>query len=132
MTMGDSCWLFAAGAVVVAVVVAANAGARAEFMEGNDLYDACTSPDSKLVCLGYVMAIADATQAPAAVKRSPMCPGLEVMAEQVVDVVTRYLAAHPEKRHLSAPCWSRTPSPRHIRAHEAERRPPAVVRTNRI
>ena len=103
MTMGDSCRLFAAGAVVVAVVVAANAGARAEFMEGNDLYDACTSPDSKLVCLGYVMAIADAVQAPAAVKRSPMCPGSEVMAEQVVDVVTRYLAAHPEKRHLSAP-----------------------------
>jgi hypothetical protein len=103
MTIGDSCRLFAAGVVVVAVVVAANAGARAEFMEGNDLYDACTGPDSKLVCLNYVMAIADAAQAPAAVKRSPMCPGSEVVAEQVVDVVTRYLAAHPEKRHLSAP-----------------------------
>jgi hypothetical protein len=71
-------------------------------MEGTDLYDACTDPDSKLVCLGYVMAIADAARAPAAVKGSPMCGSENVTAEQVVDVVTRYLAAHSEKRHLSA------------------------------
>ena len=90
--------LFAAMALM-----AVNAGARADFMEGNDLYDACTGPDdSKLVCLGYVMGIADAPQAPAAVKRSPMCVSEDVTAEHVVDVVKRYLAAHPEKRHLPA------------------------------
>jgi hypothetical protein len=63
--------LLAAGVVLMAVM-AASAGARADFTEGNDLYDACTGPDSKLVCLGYVMAIADAVRAPAGVK-APRC-----------------------------------------------------------
>jgi hypothetical protein len=58
--------LFAAGAVVAAVM-AASAGARADYRDGNRLYADCTSPDTQLFCIGYVMAIADAARAPNAV-----------------------------------------------------------------
>jgi hypothetical protein len=95
--------LFAAGAVVAAVM-AASAGARADYRDGNRLYADCTSPDTQLFCIGYVMAIADAARAPNAVGEAgfTVCGLEDVTVKQLLDVTTRYLSAHPEERHLSA------------------------------
>src|SRR5262249_15835262 len=99
------CRLFGAGAVVVAVI-SVSAGARADYRDGNQLYAECrSSPEAKqLLCLGYVMAIAGAASAPNAVGADGfMVCGLEdVTVKQLLDVVIRYLSAHPEERPLSA------------------------------
>jgi hypothetical protein len=93
--------LFAAGAVVAAVM-AGSAGARADFRDGNQLYAECP-PESgyRLFCQGYIAAITDAARH-APVAGHKVCGSADVTLGQMVDVVRRYLEAHPELRHFPA------------------------------
>ena len=96
--------LFAAGAVLMAVM-AASAEARAEFSDGNDLFDRCAEPygsAGKTYCIAYINAITDALYEGAAIGGLRACFTEHVGAEQVEDIGERFLAAHPEKRHLGA------------------------------
>jgi hypothetical protein len=71
-------------------------------MTGNEL-DAYCAPGSvtQLYCDGYVAAIADAMKH-SPVNREMDCGPPEVTLQQIVDIVRRFLAAHPEDRHFSA------------------------------
>jgi hypothetical protein len=96
--------LFAASVMLVAMT-AASAGAKADFRDGNELYAECTGDNSKqLICIGYVMAIADAARAPNAVGASgfTVCELDDVTVKQMFGVVTQYLSAHSEKRPHAA------------------------------
>jgi Rap1a immunity proteins len=73
------------------------------FLNGNQLYERCNNAMGKLTCLGYVVGIADAILADGAVSGWKACiPVDKVSAGQLFNVVTQYLASHPEVRFLSA------------------------------
>jgi hypothetical protein len=105
--------LFAAGAVVVAVV-AVSVGARADFRTGNELYADCTSSDGtdRIFCQGYIAAIVDAARlrapggglGPGVAGGYRMCITASAggTLQQMVDIVVKFLTAHPEERHLPA------------------------------
>ena len=71
-------------------------------MIGNELDEYC-APGSvtQLYCDGYVAAIADVMKH-SPVNREMDCGPPEVTLQQIVDIVRRFLAAHPEDRHFSA------------------------------
>jgi Rap1a immunity proteins len=89
--------------VLVAFIVLTPA--RAEdavpmFMTGNLLYATCTSGNTS-ICEGYIIGVADTLAgyyAKGQVCFSP--PG--VTADQVRDVVVRYIASNPAQRHFGA------------------------------
>ena len=89
----------------VIMVVSVNAArlAMAEFQDGNVLYGACFSQSSyeQGICLGFIQGIADAL-AGNAINGFTACLPAHVTAGQARDVVTRFLASHPETRHLAA------------------------------
>lgn len=77
--------------------------AWADFMDGNKLYSACidkTDFTSHVLCAGYLEAIAD-TVAGKANTYGTACFAENVTGNQVVDVVIKWLEAHPEARHYS-------------------------------
>jgi hypothetical protein len=95
-------------AAVVAAVMLVSAGGRANFRDGNELYSDCTSSNyqDRVLCYGYVMAIADASgggpRAVGSVFGFRQCGLDRVSAEQMTDIVVRYLVAHPERRDFGA------------------------------
>jgi len=93
--------LFAAGVALMAVM-AASTGARSQVMDGNKLYDNCSSsrPEANLFCRAYVAGIYDATleQGYIGVK---VCAAEGVTVGELEDLVSQYLAAHSAERHLS-------------------------------
>jgi hypothetical protein len=103
-------WLFAAVAVIAAVM-SVSAAARADYVTGNELYADCTAPDGENArsgfCQGYIAAIADVARQTSQVPTLGVlgeveCADKNVTLKQMFDVVTRYLAAYPETRHLAA------------------------------
>ena len=72
--------------------------AHAQFFTGNDLHERINSElvSSRSLALGYVGGVLDAFLG------SDICPPQQVQLGQALDVVKRWLAANPDKRHLSA------------------------------
>lgn len=108
--------LFTAGSVAAAaMVVSPEATPPPEFVTGNDIYAKCTSnvtfPAAKSAdhafCGAYVVAIFDTLSEGNKINGwSVPCPpqqGESVTPQKMVDVVTRYLGAHPETRQYGAP-----------------------------
>jgi hypothetical protein len=101
--------LFAAGAVIAAVI-AASAAARADFRVGSQLLQECTSlsPAAHVFCIGYVAAIFDASK-----KRPKDLPGTSLLGfvhcaqksvtnEQQTDAVVQFLRTHTEHQNYGA------------------------------
>ena len=77
--------------------------AWADFLNGNTLYDLCTSEVyyEKGICGGYVMAISDIlTSSP--LYGQEACIPTEATAGQVRDVVEQWLSQNPQERHYSS------------------------------
>jgi hypothetical protein len=99
--------LFAVSAVVA--VIAICAGAKADFLSGNDLYKACTSADEvssstqfgREACRGFVAAIGDTARANP-IEGVMWCPGGQIPLSQTVDIVVQFLRTNPAVRHLGA------------------------------
>jgi len=96
--------LFAVGAVVVAAMAVGAQGRAAQgvftqfrSISGNQLYEQCRVRSA--FCYGYVEGISDGTYR---LPNYELCFPEGVTAKQLVDVVTRYLAAHPETWHIEA------------------------------
>ena len=89
-------------AAAVVAVTSVSTSALADFRTGNDLYTECSvgTDDAQwwrqMLCDGYVMGIADANNGITVCESDGMTVG------QFVEVVKRYLAAHPESRHRRA------------------------------
>jgi hypothetical protein len=94
--------LFAASAVVAAVM-AASAGAPADYRDGGRLYADCLpeEADWTLFCQAYIAAIADAARYDP-VNGDKVCVPADVKLGELVDIVSRSLEAHPENRHFGA------------------------------
>lgn len=82
---------------------------RLQNMSGNDLYRYCTvksaeplALSSAMVCLGYLTAILDVLSSGAPVAGKRACVPASAEEDQVVDITTGYIRAHPEIRHLAA------------------------------
>jgi Rap1a immunity proteins len=80
--------------------IATHAYSFAVFMDGNALLRSCSAPRGDIYqgeCLGYIQGVVDAGSA-----NSRICPSVNIELQQLVDIVIRYLKAHPENRHLAA------------------------------
>jgi hypothetical protein len=109
--------LFTAGSVAAAAMaVSPEAAPPPEFVTGNDIYAECTSKVTSptapsavdhAFCGAYVVAIFDTLSEGNKINGwSAPCPprqGNGVTLQKMVDVVTRYLGAHPETRQFGAP-----------------------------
>jgi hypothetical protein len=98
-------------ALVLGVAILAMHGeARAQqWLTGNDLLGYCTDASTRAYCMYYVEGVWDAISnaqgigtLPSRGKGCISFPTVGVNSGQVVDVVTRWLQAHPEVRHLAA------------------------------
>lgn len=74
---------------------------------GSDIYDFCRNDDNRYssgMCLGFIEGVSDTTQALQIEDNACyfLFPAGPVRADQLVDIVRRYLADHPEKRQLNA------------------------------
>jgi hypothetical protein len=80
--------------------------AKAERMSGNFLLEQCAAPisESRLMCTSYILGYVDATVMwNANASGIPICiPSEEVIARQIVDVVVKWLKAHPQDRDRAA------------------------------
>jgi hypothetical protein len=101
----------AIGAVVLGLLVPGMA--LAENSDGNWLYRYCSSPTGDIsyaqqvaLCVGFVQGVAETLVATKQLGQSTApvpCYGEgSVTAGQLKDVVTKYLAGHPEVRHYDA------------------------------
>jgi Rap1a immunity proteins len=70
------------------------------YLNGNTLYAKCTgTADDQLVCLGYVMGVADGMSSN---NQKVICVPHTVTNFQVRDVAAKFLRDHPEWRHFLA------------------------------
>lgn len=94
--------LLTAGALMIAVM-AVGAGARADrFVDGNRLYELCRpNSRSSSFCGDFVMGVANALMV-GRVGHWTACIPNGVTDDQVIDVATRYLDAHPAERPHAA------------------------------
>ncbi|MBF9150734.1 Rap1a/Tai family immunity protein [Novosphingobium jiangmenense] len=78
----------------LAAVVLLPSPARAEWMSGEQLQEACSAkaPVDRAMCLSYVIGVLDGFRS---AERPPKVPD-DVSAGQVRDVVAQYLAGHDE------------------------------------
>jgi hypothetical protein len=90
MTIARTNLLFALGAGLALAATPA----RAEWMNGSQLSDTCTStaPVDRGMCLSYVMGVLDGYRA---LPQPPVTPD-DTSAGKVRDVVVAYMADHPE------------------------------------
>jgi hypothetical protein len=75
-------------------------------MSGNQLLERCRAEQGSFargICYGYINGIADVLSSGIVVNGWSACFPAQVTSGQVVDVVTRYLTANPQVRHMSAP-----------------------------
>jgi hypothetical protein len=78
--------------------VSADAQAAVSYLEtGNMLYADCSTSMGRTACISYVMGVTDALSLMGAI-----CTPEHSTARQAIDVVVKYLGAHPEQRPLSA------------------------------
>lgn len=84
--------------LVLATVALLPSPARAEWMSGAQLNEACSAkaPVDRAMCLSYVIGVLDGFRS---MERPPKVPD-DVSAGQVRDVVATYLASHDEARTL--------------------------------
>lgn len=79
--------------------------AFAGFKDGNDLYKDCSATEmqyfSRGICLGFVMGVFD-TAEKHELSGYRFCPPAKLTAGQMQDVVIKYLANNPAKRHMLA------------------------------
>jgi hypothetical protein len=73
----------------------------AAFIGGNQLNEDCTSASrfDQGFCAGYIIAVADMAQG---LKSIDVCLPKDVVIQQAVDVIKKYLADNPAARHYSA------------------------------
>ncbi|SRR6266436_68773 len=78
--------------------------ASAGFLDGNALYRYCTATDafSQGACIGYVDGVADLMGFSDDVAKRPQCIPVSVQAQQVVDVVVKFLRDNPADRNYNA------------------------------
>lgn len=84
----------------------ADANQVGAYVDGNRLYDACTSGNSD-GCMSYVSGVVDTLLFTGVIRNAPgqgasICLPPSVIQQQLVDVVTNYLTAHPETRQYAA------------------------------
>jgi hypothetical protein len=93
-------------AALIVVFLALPQAGRTTFMSGNDLFDACGSPQRALVCFGYIEGIADAMQstrnAGGSLAGVRACLPEDATLGQLKDIVINFLRDHPETRHFTA------------------------------
>ena len=78
--------------------VSADTQASVSYLEtGNTLYVDCSTSMGRAACISYVMGVTDALSLMGAI-----CIPEHFTARQAIDVVVKYLRAHPEQRPLSA------------------------------
>ena len=76
---------------------------RAGFYTGNDMHEKCSGSDyGRTFCMAYSIAVADLMETEA-VADWTACMSENVTAGQIRDIVTRWLANHPQDRHYTAP-----------------------------
>ena len=76
---------------------------QAQFKNGNRLYEDCTGDVRTMgpgICMGYIAGMADDILFDES--REQICLRAGITVKQVVDVVTNWLAAHPEDRDMPA------------------------------
>lgn len=83
--------------VVLACTSAASAQNITGYLHGNDLYDSCS--EKSVHSTGYVEGVVDAD----IFQALGYCIPVGARADQIRDVVCRYLEAHPESRQEQAP-----------------------------
>lgn len=98
-----------AAVIAAAVATPCTPAFAGDVITGNKLYEWCTTNDpataqvSQALCLGFVAAI---SQHVAISRTAPVKPGCvpEDMTtlQQVIDIVIKYLRAHPEQRGVLA------------------------------
>ena len=75
---------------------------RAEFINGNILHERCSGDDyGKIYCMGYSAAVSDVMETQV-VAGWTACVSKNANVAQVTDIVTRWLANNPQKRHYAA------------------------------
>ena len=78
--------------------VSADTQAAVSYLETGDmLYTDCSTSMGRTACISYVMGVTDALSLMGAI-----CTPEHSTARQAIDVVVKYLRAHPEQRPLSA------------------------------
>jgi len=84
----------------IAGIAALSTPAHAEWMDGNQLHDTCstTAPLDRATCLSYVIGVLDGLRY---LSQPPVTPK-GATAGQLRDVVAKYLTDHPEKRDQQA------------------------------
>ena len=92
--------------MLAALVLSSSHATAGEFLAGNDLHNTCTEKDhlSVAACAYYIAGVVDASELFVLLEVSSrhFCLPPEASTTQTADVVRRYLANHPEKRHNSA------------------------------
>jgi Ssp1 endopeptidase immunity protein Rap1a len=75
--------------------------ARANFLDGNDLYEQCQTRSAS--ALNYILGVHDAQQALAGLGKQEklVCPWGRVSSGHVIGVVCKYLQKNPSQRQLS-------------------------------
>jgi hypothetical protein len=75
--------------------------ARANFLDGNDLYEHCQTRSAS--ALNYILGVHDAQQAVAGLGKQEklVCPWGRVSSGHVIGVVCKYLQKNPSQRNLS-------------------------------
>ncbi len=92
---------FSLALVCVAATIMAQAPARANFLDGHDLYEHCQKRNP--AALNYILGVHDAQQAVAGLWRQEklICPWGRVSSGHTIGVVCDYLRDNPAQRHLS-------------------------------
>lgn len=86
--------------VLAAGLALSTVPARADWMSGNELHETCASGSAvdKALCLSYVMGVLDGLR----FLDLPLKTPVGATGGQVRDVVSKYLADHPETREQPA------------------------------
>jgi hypothetical protein len=97
---GDALRLLVVLSACAASVLAA-APARANFLDGNDLYEHCQTRSAS--ALNYILGVHDAQQSIAGLGKQEklVCPWGRVSAGHIIGVVCKFLEKNPSQRHLS-------------------------------
>ena len=84
-----------------AAFLVATPPARANFLDGNDLYEHCQTRSAS--ALNYILGVHDAQQAVAGLGKQEklVCPWGRVSSGHVIGVVCKYLQKNPSQRNLS-------------------------------
>jgi hypothetical protein len=72
------------------------------FHNGEDLFQACTTPASSGSCLGYLESVAEIMSAGASIYGKVACIPQTTSSNQLRDIALRYLQKHPTTRLTTA------------------------------